>query len=74
MFQLIIGLLLVATLMIFWGQLNNAEIHIAPILGFAFAALYSSANFEDEEITEYTLQCCIFIVSLTVIWQKPING
>ena len=60
--------------MIFWGQLNNAEIHIAPILGVVCGALYSYTYIEEEEVTEHTLQCCIFVISFTVIWDTTSNG
>jgi len=71
MITIILTLLIIATLIIFWGQLNDAEIQIAPIIGIVFGALYSSEDFEDE--TEYILQCCIICVSIQVVWTKP-NG
>jgi hypothetical protein len=74
MITLVIGLLIVATSMIFWGQINNANIYVAPILGVVFGALYSYSYIEEEELTEHTLQCCIFVISLTVIWEVPTNG
>lgn len=74
MIQLIMLLLLIATLMIFWGQLYDAQIMIAPIVGVVFGALWSRQNFEEEEIVEYTLQCCIFFISLTIVWERPLNG
>lgn len=60
--------------MVFWGQLNDAEIQIAPILGLVCGALYSYRNVEEEQVKEHTLQCCVFIISLTVIWDTPTNG
>jgi hypothetical protein len=60
--------------MLFWGQLNEAEIHIAPIIGIVCGALYSFQDYEEEEVREYTLQCCIFVISITIIWQKNTNG
>lgn len=74
MIALFIGLLIIAIAITYWGQLNNGEIHIAPILGLAIAFLYSSADIEEEQITEHTLQCCILIVSITVIWETPMTG
>ena len=71
MITIILTLLIIATLIIFWGQLNDAEIQIAPIIGIVFGALYSSEDFEDE--TEYILQCCIICISIQVVWTKP-NG
>jgi uncharacterized membrane protein len=71
MIPIILTLSIIAVLFMFWGQLNNAEIQIAPIVGIVFGALYSSENFEDE--TEYILQCCILCISIQVVWAKP-NG
>lgn len=71
MITIILTLLIIATLIIFWGQLNDAEIQIAPIIGIVFGALYSSEDFEDE--TEYILQCCILCISIQVVWATP-NG
>lgn len=68
MINIVIVLLIILTAFIYIGQMNNAEIHVAPIFGVVFGALYSFV--EDEEGTEYTLQCCIGIISITVIWEK----
>lgn len=60
--------------MILWAQLVNADIHIAPILGIVCGALYSYVYIEEEEVIEHTLQCCIFVLSFTIIWDTPTNG
>lgn len=60
--------------MLFWGQLHDAHIHIAPIVGIVCGALYSYVHIEEEEVTEHTLQCCIFVISFTIIWDTPLNG
>lgn len=72
--NIIIVLLIIATAMLYWGQLNKGEIHIGPIMGFVIGALYSYQEFEDEKIIEHQLQCCILFISITVIWEKPMNG
>lgn len=69
-----IGLLIFATAITYWGQLNNGEIRIAPLLGAMFGALYSKQEYEDEKIIEHWFQCCIFFISITVIWEKPLTG
>lgn len=71
---ILLGLLIFATAITYWGQLNEGEIHIALIMGIALAALYSYVDYEEEKVTEYTLQCCILFVSITVIWERPMNG
>ena len=66
-------LLILACSFIYAGSLvDNAEISIAPIIGIVVGALYSYQEFEEE--TEYTLQCCIFVISLTVVWTQSANG
>lgn len=72
MINLLIVLLIVFVLMLYWGQINDAEISIAPMIGIVVGALYSFQDYEDGR--EYTLQCCIFVVSITVIWQENTNG
>ena len=74
MVQIIIVFLIIATSMIYIGQLNNAEIMVAPILGVVLGALYSKQAYEEEESVEHTLQCCIFFISLTVVWETASNG
>ena len=71
---ILIGLLIFATAITYWGQINEGEIMFAPIMGIALAALYSTREFEDEGIKEYTLQCCIVFLSVTVVWEKPMSG
>lgn len=71
---ILLGLLIFATAITYWGQLNGGVIHIALLMGIALAAIYSYVDYEEEEITEYTLQCCILFVSITVIWERPMNG
>tara|TARA_E500000318_G_scaffold111791_1_gene131786 strand:+ start:2652 stop:2825 length:174 start_codon:yes stop_codon:yes gene_type:complete len=48
------------------GYYFEAEITIAPILGFMFGSLYSYSDFDNGR--EHTLQVCILFVSLTVQW------
>lgn len=72
MYILIIILSIISVLFIYWGQLNDADIQIAPVIGVVFGALYSTQEFKDE--TEYVLQCCILCISLQVIWIKKHNG
>ena len=56
------------------GQIAEAEIIISPIKGIMFGSLYHREIYYSKEqekfIKEYTLQCVIGIVSLTVVWDK----
>ena len=49
----------------------NAEIIITPILGSMVGFLYSETKYK--EGVEKTIQICIFIISVTIIWETP-NG
>jgi len=60
-------LILAAILIIFISQQVDADIHIQPIVGLMFGALYSKENLEDD-LVQYTMQCCIAFMSLTIIW------
>ena len=60
-------LILAAILIIFISQQVDADIHIQPIVGLMFGALYSKENLEDD-LVQYTMQCCIAFLSLTIIW------
>lgn len=60
-------LILAAILIIFISQQVDADIYIQPIIGLMFGALYSKENLEDD-LVQYTMQCCIAFMSLTIIW------
>ena len=60
-------LILAAILIIFISQQVNADIYVQPIIGLMFGALYSKENLEDD-LVQYTMQCCIAFMSLTIIW------
>ena len=60
-------LILAAILIIFISQQVDADIYFQPIIGLMFGALYSKENLEDD-LVQYTMQCCIAFMSLTIIW------
>jgi|TARA_R110001606_G_scaffold267912_1_gene416682 hypothetical protein len=60
-------LILAAILIIFISQQVDADIYVQPIVGLMFGALYSKENLEDD-LVQYTMQCCIAFMSLTIIW------
>jgi len=68
LFQVVLVLLLIATVLFYIAQQVKADIYIQPIIGLMFGALYSSQDLQDHDATEYTLQCCIGFISLTIIW------
>ena len=67
MITLILLCVLAAILITFVAQQVNADIYLQPIIGLMFGALYSKEELEDD-LTQYTLQCCIGFISLTIVW------
>ena len=67
MVTLILICFLSAILIIFISQQVDADIYFQPIIGLMFGALYSKENLEDD-LVQYTMQCCIAFMSLTIIW------
>ena len=72
-FDLTIILILAACIILIIAHLIDAEINISPILGVAVAILLSVEDIIEENEKEYYLQCCIFIISISISWKKKIN-
>ena len=68
MIQSLALLLLIATIFIFISNQVGADVLVQPIIGMMLGALYSKEKFEEENLVQHTLQCCIGFISLTVIW------
>jgi len=71
--QIFTMLMLLAFLFVIIGLSVNAEIILSPIKGFMAGALVHNETYineENEEVTEYTLQCLIFFISVNVLWEK----
>lgn len=69
MTNLIIGLSVLGLLAYLIGYAVNGEVSISPIVGSMVGALHSKTDYEDA--TEHTIQVCIFIIAITVIWEDP---
>ena len=67
MITLILICVLATIIITFVAQQVDADIYLQPIVGLMFGALYSQEELE-EDLTQYTLQSCIFFISVTVIW------
>ena len=67
MITLILICILATIIITFVAQQVDADIYLQPIVGLMFGALYSKEQLE-EDLTQYTLQSCIFFISVTVIW------
>lgn len=71
--MIIIGcLLLVWLLFMVIAQIKKADVILSPIIGIMFGFLYHKEQYEDED--EYTLQCVIGVISITVVWINQLNG
>jgi uncharacterized membrane protein len=71
--MIIIGVIFLIVGILFYmiAMYKNATVGIAPVLGLMAGALLSYTDYDNER--EYTLQCCFFIISMTVQWEEK-NG
>jgi hypothetical protein len=53
--------------------LNNATFIISLVKGFMFGALYNKDEYQEDEVTEHTVQFCFMFLTITMIWEKPLN-
>lgn len=62
---------IISLFFMFVAMYNNAEVVISPIKGFIIGALVHNETYEenDKQITEYTLQAVLGIISVNVIWE-----
>ena len=71
--MILIFLLIVTTIFVMIGQFKNADIYIALIKGFMLGALFHKEQYEDG-FDEYTLQCLIGFINVTVKWEQKRIG
>lgn len=67
--MIIITLLLITTLFLIIGQVKRADIYVALIKGFMLGALFHKEQYDDG-YDEYTLQCVIGFINVTVRWEE----
>jgi len=63
----------IALVVLLIGQINRADIYIALIKGLMVGVLYHKEQYDDG-FDEYTLQCLLGIVNITVKWERERNG
>jgi hypothetical protein len=65
-------LMLIALIFIVIAFIVDGEIILSPVKGFMIGALVHNETFEEnnQEVTEYTLQCLLGIISVNVLWKK----
>lgn len=68
--MILIILLIITTIFVIIGQVKHADIYIALIKGFMMGFLYHKEQYDDG-FDEYTLQCCIGLINVTVKWEQP---
>jgi len=56
-----------------FAVLNNAIFIISLVKGFMFGALYNKDEYQEDEVTEHTIQFCFMFITITMIWEKPLN-
>ena len=69
---MIYSLLILFTIVLIVGHIKKADIGLAPVMGIMIGILYSYNDHEDGR--EHWIQCCVFFVSITVVWNDPPDG
>jgi hypothetical protein len=69
LFGLFLLFLLISPLAI----INNATIIVSLVKGFMFGGLYNKDEYLEEEVSEHTIQFCFLFITITMIWEKPLN-
>ena len=69
--NLIIVLIILGIFVYITSYLVRGELMISPIIGSMVGALYSKTDYEDA--TEHTVQVCIFIIAITLVWETPVG-
>jgi len=65
-------LLLLSFIIIVYGLYKNIEIIFSPVIGFMLGTLISWDEYDDG--IDYTIQCCLGFISITIIWTEKVNG
>ena len=52
---------------------RNANFIVSLVKGFMFGALYNKDEYEEEEISEHTVQFCFMFITITMIWEAPLK-
>ena len=52
---------------------KNATFLISLVKGFMFGGLYNRDTFEEDEVVEHTIQFCFMFITITMIWETPLN-
>jgi hypothetical protein len=52
---------------------KNATFIVSLVKGFMFGALYNKDEYQEDEVTEHTIQFCFMFITITMIWEKPLN-
>ena len=69
MINLVITLTALGIIAYVIGYMVNGEISISPVVGVMTGFLHSKTQYED--CNEHTLQVCIFIIAITIVWEEP---
>lgn len=52
---------------------KNAAFFISLVKGFMFGGLYNKDIYEEDEVVEHTIQFCFMFITITMIWETPLN-
>jgi hypothetical protein len=53
--------------------INNAVFIISLVKGAMIGGLYNKDEYPEDKVTEYTLQFCFIFITITMVWEKPLN-
>jgi len=69
----IISLFLLFLLITPFAVINNATIMVTLIKGFMIGGLYNKDEYPEDGVSEHTIQFCFMFITITMIWEKPLN-
>ncbi len=52
---------------------KQATFIVSLVKGVMVGALYNKDEWEDEQITEHTIQFCFVFITITIIWETPLR-
>lgn len=71
--EYLFGLFLLFLLISPLAIINNATIIVSLVKGFMFGGLYNKDEYPEDKISEHTIQFCFLFITITMIWEKPLN-
>lgn len=72
--EITILLFIILSLVLLIFSIKGGYILIVSVLkGLMLGAIYDKGDFEEENVTEHTIQISIFLICFTFIWETELN-